>query len=148
MMNFILNNISWVWVAVLVVSILIEIFTMSLTTVWCAISALPMIFISRTSLPVKWQILLFVILCAVLIIFTRPFAVKKLKIGKNKTNVDSLLGQEVLVVKKISEFQKGEVKVRGGIIWSASSESSKEIPSGEHCVVEKIEGNTLVVRKI
>lgn len=77
MMNFILDNISWIWVAVLVLSLLIEAVTMSLTTIWSAIAALPMIFIARTQLPLRWQVLLFVVICAALIVFTRPFAVKK-----------------------------------------------------------------------
>lgn len=53
MMNFILDNISWIWVGVLVLSLLIEAVTMSLTTIWSAIAALPMIFIARTQLPLR-----------------------------------------------------------------------------------------------
>ena len=73
------------------------------------------------------------------------------KTGKNKTNVNSLVGQEVLVVKKISPFQKGEVKAKNGVIWTAQNadpQSSSEIPEGTVCTIEKIDGNTLSVKPL
>lgn len=141
----------WFWLSVMVVCVLIEALTLALTSVWAAIAALIMIFVSQTGLPFKWQLLLFLVLTIALIVTTRPFAVKKLKLGKNKTNVNSLVGQEVLVVKKISPFQKGEVKAKNGVIWTAQNadpQSSSEIPEGTVCTIEKIDGNTLSVKPV
>ncbi len=141
----------WFWLSVMVVCVLIEALTLALTSVWAAIAALIMIFVSQTGLPFKWQLLLFLVLTIALIVTTRPFAVKKLKLGKNKTNVNSLVGQEVLVVKKISPFQKGEVKAKNGVIWTAQNadpQSSSEISEGTVCTIEKIDGNTLSVKPL
>lgn len=141
----------WFWLSVMVICVLIEALTLALTSVWAAIAALIMIFVSQTGLPFKWQLLLFLVLTIALIVTTRPFAVKKLKLGKNKTNVNSLVGQEVLVVKKISPFQKGEVKAKNGVIWTAQNadpQSSSEIPEGTVCTIEKIDGNTLSVKPL
>ncbi|MDD5790909.1 MAG: NfeD family protein [Spirochaetia bacterium] len=151
MIQFIQNNLMWFWLSVMVVCVLIEALTLALTSVWAAIAALIMIFVSQTGLPFKWQLLLFLVLTIALIVTTRPFAVKKLKLGKNKTNVNSLVGQEVLVVKKISPFQKGEVKAKNGVIWTAQNadpQSSSEIPEGTVCTIEKIDGNTLSVKPV
>lgn len=151
MIQFIQNNLMWFWLSVMVVCVLIEALTLALTSVWAAIAALIMIFVSQTGLPFKWQLLLFLVLTIALIVITRPFAVKKLKLGKNKTNVNSLVGQEVLVVKKISPFQKGEVKAKNGVIWTAQNadpQSSSEIPEGTVCTIEKIDGNTLSVKPL
>ena len=151
MIQFIQNNLMWFWLSVMVVCVLIEALTLALTSVWAAIAALIMIFVSQTGLPFKWQLLLFLVLTIALIVTTRPFAVKKLKLGKNKTNVNSLVGQEVLVVKKISPFQKGEVKAKNGVIWTAQnadSQSSSEISEGTVCTIEKIDGNTLSVKPL
>ncbi|WP_303919088.1 NfeD family protein [Treponema berlinense] len=151
MIQFIQNNLMWFWLSVMVVCVLIEALTLALTSVWAAIAALIMIFVSQTGLPFKWQLLLFLVLTIALIVTTRPFAVKKLKLGKNKTNVNSLVGQEVLVVKKISPFQKGEVKAKNGVIWTAQNadpQSSSEIPEGTVCTIEKIDGNTLSVKPL
>lgn len=151
MIQFIQNNLMWFWLSVMVVCVLIEALTLALTSVWAAIAALIMIFVSQTGLPFKWQLLLFLVLTIALIVTTRPFAVKKLKLGKNKTNVNSLIGQEVLVVKKISPFQKGEVKAKNGVIWTAQNadpQSSTEISEGTVCTIEKIDGNTLSVKPL
>lgn len=144
--DFIYSNLPWFWLAVLVACIVIEGITLSLTTVWGAIASLPLIFISKTGLLFKWQLLIFVGLTVVLIVFTRPFAVKKLKIGKKiSTNVEAMEGQEVLVIKPISRFEKGEVKARNGVVWTAAVETDGVVQSGAVCTVKRVEGNTLVV---
>lgn len=147
MLDFILNNLPWLWLGVLVICIIIEAFTLSLTTIWSAIAAIPMIFISKTGMPFKWQLLIFALITLGLIIFTRPFAIKKLKIGRSKTNVNSLIGQEILVTKTVSQFQKGEAKTNNGVIWSVKSENDEEIAKGTVCIISEVEGNTLIIKQ-
>lgn len=148
MIAFFISNLPWFWLALLVMCLIIEGITMSLTTIWAAIAAVPFIFIAKTPLPFRWQLLLFVIITVILIVFTRPFAVKKLNIGKsNNTNVNALEGQEVLVVHKITPFEKGTAKAKNGVEWTAVSDGSTEIDEGAVCIVLKIEGNTLVLKE-
>lgn len=147
MLEFLSNLGSWFWFAILVVCIIIEAFTLSLTTIWSAIAAIPLIFIAKTNLDFKWQLLIFALLTVALIVFTRPFAIKKLKIGKSKTNINTMIGQEVLVTKGISKFQKGEVKASNAVIWSAKSENDEDIPKNTVCIVSAVEGNTLIIKQ-
>ena len=137
----------WLWVALVIIFALIEIFTLGLTTVWFAIAALVMVFLSffKMSLPV--QGLIFLAISATLLVFTRPLAVKKFKIGKEKTNVDSLPGKQALVIKKIDEFETGEVKINGQI-WTARSDNNSEIAKGAKCEILRIEGVQLIVKHI
>ncbi len=135
----------WIWIGVLVVCCFIEAFTMGLTTIWGGIASLPLIFIARTGLPFKWQILIFVIITLILIIFTRPFVAKKLNLGKNKTNVNSMIGQEVLITKAITQFAKGEAKAKNGVIWSVTTSDNSEIQKNTTAKVISVEGNTLCV---
>jgi membrane protein implicated in regulation of membrane protease activity len=74
-------------------------------------------------------------------------AIKKLKIGREKTNVDSLAGKHALVIKKITEFEKGEVKLNGQI-WTAHSDDGSTIAEGTKCEVVRIEGVQAVVKPI
>ena len=145
--DFILAHLQWFWLAVMVLCIVIEAVTFSLTTVWAAVSALFMIFFCKTEVPLRWQFLIFFLITIVLMVFTRPFAVKKLKLGRVTTNVNTLDGQEVLVVKKIAKFEKGEVKASNGVVWNAMAESENEIAKGTVCIVVRVEGNTLVVKE-
>ncbi len=119
---------------------------MALTTIWAAVAALPLIFIAMLPVSFKWQLLLFFVLTLALALFTRPFAVKKLKVGTHdSTNVNALVGQKVLLTKGISTFEKGEVKAKNGVIWSAVSETAAVIPENTVCIVKRVEGNNLVV---
>lgn len=147
MLEFLSNLGPWFWFAILIVCIIIEAFTLSLTTIWSAIAAIPLIFIAKTNLDFKWQLLIFALLTVALIVFTRPFAIKKLKIGRNRTNINTMVGQEVLVTKGISRFQKGEVKAENAVIWSAKSENEEDIPKNTVCIVKAVEGNTLIIKQ-
>lgn len=149
MYMFLMNNLMWFWLGVMLLCVVIEAVTFALTTVWGAIAAFVMIFVSRTNMPLKWQLILFLVLTIVLVLTTRPFAVKKLKLGKDKTNVNSMEGQEVLVTKRISRFEKGEVKAKNGVIWSAKNadeQDEADILEGSVCKIVKVDGNTLSVK--
>lgn len=135
----------WIWVGVLIICILIETLTMGLTTIWAAIAAVPLIFIARTKLDFKWQLLIFVILTLVLIIATRPLALKIFNKSKNATNVNSMVGEEVIITKAITKFEKGEGKAKNGVIWSITSKTDENIPKGTSHKVVSIEGNTLII---
>ena len=106
-----------------------------------------MLFLSPLPIPFLWQILLFLIISSVLLIFTRPVVVKKLKVGGEKTNTDSLIGEKAFVIKTITEFEKGLVKIHG-MEWSARSVDGKCLAKDSTCIVERIEGVTLVVGKV
>lgn len=143
-MGLLLEYLPWFWLFLMILFTAIEVATFGLTTIWFALGALVMLFLSPLPIPFLWQILLFLIISSVLLIFTRPIAVKKLKVGREKTNTDSLIGEKALVIKEITEFEKGLVKVRG-IEWSAQSIDGKPIAKDETCIVERIEGVTVVV---
>jgi membrane protein implicated in regulation of membrane protease activity len=53
--------------------------------------------------------------------------------------------EEALVTKKITQFGKGEIKIKGQI-WSAISEDNNEIEEGVICSVVRIEGVKAIVR--
>ena len=137
----------WIWVALTIIFALVEVFTLSLYTIWFAIAALIMVFVSLLNISVPFQILIFLAFSAMLLFITRPLAVKKFKLGKEKTNVDSLIGMHAIVTKAIGEFERGEVKLNGQI-WSARSENNSEIAQGTKCEVVRIEGVFAIVRPL
>ncbi|MDR1840041.1 MAG: NfeD family protein [Treponema sp.] len=139
--------IRWIWVALTIVLAVIEVFTLGLTTIWFALASLVMVFLSFLPIPLVFQILIFLAISAVLLFFTRPVALKKLKIGRVKTNVDSLVGKHALVTKQIGEFERGEVKLNGQF-WSARSEDGATLNEGIKCEVVRIEGVQAIVRAL
>ena len=146
MMDLIMNNLPWFWLGMVVVFTVIEVFTAGLTTIWFAIGSIPMIFLSFLPIPFLYQVLIMLVISIVLLIFTRPFFVKKLNANKEKTNVDALIGKTALVTKKITKFEKGEVKIDGKI-WTAKSVSDEDLEEGTECLLQSIEGVTAIVSK-
>jgi membrane protein implicated in regulation of membrane protease activity len=143
----------WFWLALVVVFALIELVSaFNLVTIWFAISALLMIFISGLtellSSPIRFRlhIGLFLLIAIVLLVFIRPIALKKLKVGKIKTNVNDLVGREAIVTKRIGKYEKGEIKIQSQI-WTAIAENNDELEGGTECTVIRIEGVKAIVQR-
>lgn len=147
MKELLTQHLPWVWFVLAVICFAVEGMTMQLTTIWFAIAALAMVFVSLLPIAPIYQLCVFLILACALLILTRPFALKKLKANKIKTNADALIGQKALVTETIGELEKGEIKIEGKR-WSAKSASGTVIEKGSECLIEKIEGVTCIVRKI
>jgi len=140
-------SVQWIWVALVIIFAIIEVFTLGLTTVWFALGALVMVFLSFIKIPLSFQILIFLAISAALLVFTRPVAIKKFKMGREKTNVESFAGKHVLITKAIREFEKGEAKLNG-LVWTARSENDAEIAAGTKCEIIRVEGVQLIVRPL
>jgi membrane protein implicated in regulation of membrane protease activity len=141
------THLPWFWFALTVLFVLIEVFTMGLTTIWFAIGSLVTIFVSFAPISFRWQFLIFVLLSFLLLLLTRPAAVKALKKNKTKTNAESLIGKKALVVQRIAAFSKGEVKINGQI-WTARTEDDSVMEIDAECTVLRIEGVTMIVAPI
>lgn len=142
-----MEYIGWAWLITMVSCIIIEAFTLGLTTIWFAVGALVAWFVYLTGASLQVQILIFLIVSIVCLIFTRPIAVKKLNVGKAKTNLDSLIGETAKVETVIDNFNnEGYVKLKGQI-WSARSADDEIIEKDEPVVVEEIKGVKLIVKR-
>lgn len=141
-----MNEFVIFWLVVLILSIVIEAITLGLTSIWFAGGALAALFASLLHAPFWLQVVLFFGVSLVLIIFTRPIAVKYFNKERIRTNVESLIGRQAIVISEIDNLQGiGQVTV-GGQEWSARSvEEEQQIPVGTVVRVEAISGVKLVV---
>ena len=139
--------VPWLWVFITVVCIIIETFSLSLTTIWFACGALVTALLSLTGLSFRFQLIIFVGVSLVLLLSTRPIALKKLRTKRVATNSDAIIGKEAVVTATITAQEKGAIKVNG-LEWSAKSADGSEIPKGALCTVCAIEGVTAVVNAV
>ncbi|NLU52443.1 MAG: NfeD family protein [Clostridiaceae bacterium] len=137
--------IPYTWLGILVLLIIIEAATVNLTTIWFAAGSLVAFFLSLLNLPLWLQIAVFLIVSAVLLIYTRPVAVKYLRVGRYRTNADALIGGRGVVIMDITEHSTGQVKVRGQI-WTAVSRTGQPILKDTEVVICGIEGVKLIVK--
>ena len=94
-----------VWLIILVLLVIIEIFTLGLTTIWFAGGALVAIVVAALGGPVWLQVLVALIVSTVLLFFTRPVAMKYFNRDREKTNAESLVGRQAIVLNEINNLQ-------------------------------------------
>lgn len=136
------------WLIIFVACIVIEIITMGLTTIWFAGGSLVAALSAAFSAPLWLQLLLFVAVSFVLLYFTRPIAVKYFNKDRIKTNVESLIGKQAIVISEIDNLQGiGQVTV-GGQEWSARTvKDGITLPVGCVVVIRAINGVKLMVEE-
>ena len=136
------------WLIIFVACIVIEIITMGLTTIWFAGGSLVAAVSVAFSAPLWLQLLLFVAVSFVLLYFTRPIAVKYFNKDRIKTNVESLIGKQAIVISEIDNLQGiGQVTV-GGQEWSARTvKDGITLPVGCVVVIRAINGVKLMVEE-
>ena len=137
-----------IWLAVLVVCVGIEIATMGLTTIWFAGGALVSAILAASNAPLWLQIVAFFAVSLIMLYLTRPVAVKYFNKDRVKTNVESLIGRQAIVISEIDNLQGiGQVTV-GGQEWSARSvKDDVQLPVGSVVVVRSVSGVKLIVEE-
>lgn len=136
-----------VWLIVLVLSIGVEVATLGLASIWFAGGALVALIASAFHAPVVVQILLFFAVSIVLLIFTRPIAVKYFNKDRVKTNAESLVGKQAIVTGEIDNIQGTGRVVVAGQEWTARCEDENgKLPEGTVVNIVAISGVKLIVK--
>ncbi len=135
----------FVWLIIAVILGVIEAVTVSLISVWFAIGALAAIIPAYFGVPLWGQILVFLAFSAIAFAFTKRFFKDIVRVKKQPTNSDSLIGTDGIVTTEINNLEgNGKIYI-SGLTWSAKSKSGENIPEGAVVTVDKIEGATLIV---
>ena len=134
------DKMLFVWLLLLIVFIIIELVTMGLTTIWFAAGSLAAALSALVNAPVVVQVGLFLVVSIVLLLFTRPIAVRFFNKERVKTNVESLVGRQAIVISEIDNLEGI------GQVWAdRSMEESGKIPVGTVVFVRAINGVKLLV---
>nr|WP_317448943.1 NfeD family protein [uncultured Sellimonas sp.] len=137
-----------IWLLLVVILLVIELITVGLTTIWFAAGSAAAFLLSLTGAGIGWQIGVFLAVSIVLLIFTRPWALKYVNRNRDKTNYESVIGKTVKVTQRISNADQTGAAVYDGQEWTARSlEDDRTIEEGKQAVVEKIVGVKLIVRE-
>ena len=139
---------TFFWLGVIVVSLIVEALTAGLVSIWLVPGALASMVLALFKLPLFVQIPVFLVLsvaCIVLgkTLFRRYFEPK----SKTKTNVDALVGARAVVTERVDNLSGcGQVRVDSQI-WSARSIDPEIIfEVGEVVSVMAIEGVKLICK--
>ena len=139
---------NYIWLILIAVFLLLEAGTAGLTTIWFAGGALIAYVVSLFGLGTVWQVMAFVVCSLLLLIFTRPLALKYVNSRTAKTNVvDRIIGRSAVVTEEVNNvLATGKVMV-DGMPWTARAQTDGEIiPVGTAVVVESLQGVKCIVK--
>lgn len=136
------------WLVILAALLLIEIFTLGLFTIWFSGGALIAFFVSLVAEDnLLLQVIVFLTVSLVLLIFTRPLVLKYYNPKRIKTNYEGVIGKNGIVIVAIDNLKStGQVTVDGQE-WSAKTVDGSRIEKGAIVNVQAITGVRLVVTK-
>lgn len=141
-----MNMQTMVWMILLVLFLAAEFITLGLTTIWMAGGALAAFLVAMAGASLSAQIMVFLVVTVVLLIVTRPFAVKYINQNREKTNADSLIGKTAVVTQKIDNLTgTGQAQVAGQMWTARSKEEDEIIPEGTRVKILQISGVKLIV---
>ncbi len=134
------------WLIIFVIMLVIELITISLTSIWFAAGALAAMLLSFTRAGFIAQVILFIVVSVILLILIRPWAKKHFNHGRTRTNAQSLIDQDGVVIEAIDNIRaQGRVSVNGQEWAARSTDESIKIPEGARVVVREISGVKLIV---
>ena len=138
-----------IWIALIIIFAVVEIITVGLTSIWFAGGALAAFFMALAGLSFQVQMTVFLAVSFVLLIFTRPFAVKYVNKATVRTNVDGLVGKKARVLEEINNGSGAGTAVLNGQEWTARAvRDDLVIHKGETVIVKEICGVKLMVDRI
>ncbi len=133
------------WLVVLIATLCMEAATAGLVTIWFSAGALAALITALSGAGIYVQITVFLVVSALLLIFTRPIISKKLVVKKEPTNADKFVGEKAVVCEEINELSgTGQVKISGQI-WSAKSSDKSVISENSIVIVKEIRGVHVIV---
>ena len=109
----------FMWLIVLVVMLVIEMATLSLTTIWFAGGALVAIIASSFGAKLSLQAFIFLAVSLLILFLLRPSAVKYFNGKRTKTNASGLIGLEAKVLETVDNDNMTGKAVVNGQEWTA-----------------------------
>ena len=124
------GNINWfvvLWLVVVVAFLVVELSTVTLTSIWFAAGGLIALIVAMLGGDFAFQMIAFLIGSFGMFFATKPWADKVINAKKIRTNADQVVGEDVRVLERISNLdQTGRVVVRGQD-WMARTEDDNII---------------------
>ena len=137
-----------IWLVILIVLLVIEVITLGLSTIWFAGGALAAFIAALLGANVAVQVVLFLAVSIILLIFTRPVVMRMLNKHKTATNAESLIGEQAIVTQTINNLMgRGEVFINA-LEWMARSQQDNDTIEKDTVVrILRIDGVKLIVER-
>jgi membrane protein implicated in regulation of membrane protease activity len=131
----------------MIVLLLIELATVSLTTIWFSAGALVACIVSIFTDNVWVETIILIVVSVITLVLLRPSALKHFNSNRIKTNCDSLIGTKAFVTEKIDNKKLTGAAIINGQEWTARALDDEDtFDINEQVEVVKISGVKLIVK--
>jgi len=134
------------WIAAILLFVALEASTATVVCIWFAGGALVALLSSALGASLKVQIFLFLFVSVLLVVLLRKIAFKTIKGKKSHTNLDRIIGSEVMINEEVNNKLHTGTAFIGDVEWKVKSENGDVILKDETAQVVAIEGVRLVVK--
>ena len=142
------DSLNLIWLLLFVVLLVIELFTVGLTTIWFAVGALAAFLADCLGAGLPVQIIVFLAVSCILLIFTRPWAAKHVNHRRVRTNYESEIGKIILITEKVDNLNQTGKSTVDGQEWTVRSKNDSDVlEPGTKAKVVDISGVKLIVEK-
>ena len=137
-----------IWLGLFILLLVIEIITVGLTTISFAAGARAALAANVLGADLMIQIIIFLAVSVVLLIFTRPWAEKHLNRKRVRTNYEREIGKVIRITEKVDNLNQTGKSVVDGQEWTVRSKNDSEIfEAGALARVAAVSGVKLIVEK-
>lgn len=138
----------FIWLGVIIATIVIEIITVGLTSIWLTGGALAALLVCALGGHWGLQLTVFFVVTFLLLYFTRPWAIKHFNNKKTRTNYEEIIGKEVRITESVDNRRGKGKAVYNGMEWTArSAEDDVTFAAEELAKVKSVQGVKLILVK-
>lgn len=143
-----MNWAAILWLSLLVLFLVAEAATVTVTSLWFAAGSLAALVVSLLGGGFWFQVAVCLVVSVIALTSLRPLVRKYLTPRVTATNVDSVIGSTGLVTVAVNNVEAvGQVKL-GSMHWSARSTSGEPLREGTLVRVDRVEGVKVFVTAV
>lgn len=133
------------WLIVMVLFLVVEAATVGLVCIWFAVGSLAALLAAMCGAQLWLQIVVFIIVSAATLYFTRPLVKRYVNSKVEPTNADMVIGKECRVTETVDNIAGTGAVYVDGKTWTARSENDEVIQAGTLVTAKSIDGVKLIV---
>ena len=133
------------WLIVMVLFLVVEAATVGLVCIWFAVGSLAALLAAMCGAQLWLQIVLFLVVSAATLYFTRPLVKRYVNSKVEPTNADMVIGKECRVTETVDNIAGTGAAYVDGKTWTARSADDEVIPEGTLVTAKSIDGVKLIV---
>ena len=144
-----MNQAVFLWLVVVIVFLVVEMSTVTLTSIWFAAGALAAMLVAMFDGNLVVQFVAFLIVAFGLLYATKPWSKKFIDTKKQNTNADRAIGEKIRVTERVSNLDQTGRAIVNGLDWTVRTEDDNiVIEQGELVRVKRIAGVKLIVERV